>query len=511
MRTLLPLLLLGGCNPWNIDPNNSTSLNAALWDPNVATLNDGAYVRLPHAGKLLRITPSGEVTEVDLRGASPQKLVEVADNDSLLVTATWQVCEDDDPKIKRVEDCATDDLSTAAELDLVRDGKVVQTLDVPPQFTAFAFNANGSIAAAHLDPATTASVIVDGLLNLTAVVFVETVSGTVHEVPVGFAAESVLFTEDGSRAVVLSRSQVAVVDLASWAVSVTFPLTLDPDTMVSPQDVVLASGGRYALVSVSGSADLYVLDLEQESIDLVELSSSPTDMLVDSGSDQTVMVSGSRAQVDVLEHEFFEVQSFELDEPCNAILDGESWTVLYNTNNGYHDLYLFQPETGLLIEYRAENPISKLQLTGDQRFAVATMNPDVSVGSGVSGFYDIHYGLGIFPLAEEADPVALVLEGAPVGLELVSNNGINQALVLMNEVDALLRVDLATGTAEPLELERSPTAIASSPDGKFVISQDASLGQISFLDPATSKMVTAAGFASIGLTVDTLLPRRDAE
>ncbi|HND34144.1 MAG TPA: hypothetical protein PLA94_29285, partial [Myxococcota bacterium] len=177
----------------------------------------------------------------------------------------------------------------------------------------------------------------------------------------------------------------------------------------------------------------------------------------------------------------------------------------------YHDLYLFQPETGLLIEYRAENPISKLQLTGDQRFAVATMNPDVSVGSGVSGFYDIHYGLGIFPLAEEADPVALVLEGAPVGLELVSNNGINQALVLMNEVDALLRVDLATGTAEPLELERSPTAIASSPDGKFVISQDASLGQISFLDPATSKMVTAAGFASIGLTVDTLLPRRDAE
>lgn len=501
------LLLLAACSPWDFDTRYDNYLDEPLWDPVVAPLADGVYVRLPTAGKLLRVSPNGDWAEVDLDGATPIRMVTAPDGHSLLVLATWPTCADEDPKIRYASDCADEDLGTAAELDLVQDGKLVSHLDIAPQFQSFAFNKNGSIAAAYLDLNASQTVGVQGLLNPDAVAFVETATATVHEVAVGFPPETVIFSDDGSKSVVLSRSQVAIVDLATWAVQVTFPLTLDANTAVTPQDVVLARDGRYALVSVQGSADLYVLDLEDPHIDLVELEGVPSDMVVDPSSDRTVLVYSGRSVVESLEHDYFEITATDLDAPANRILDSDTFTVLYSANGG-NAVSLFDPATGALSTYRAENPILDVQLTVDQSFAVATLSPDYSVSGGASGFYDQYYGLGIFPMVEDAHPVSLVLQGQPVGLELVDRQGASEALVLMAGIESLLQVDIATGTASPIELEVPPIAINAMPDGTFVISHDAVLGQLSFLDSSTGNIVTAAGFASTGMLKTDLLPRR---
>jgi hypothetical protein len=515
------LALLVACHPWeNLPGRGSTYRDDATWDPEVVAAEDGVYVRLPSAGELVRVKTDGTWAAVDLDGASPDELVLAPDGVTLLVPASWYVCEDDDPRIEYPSDCPDDDLSLAHELALVRDGARFQVADVPAQFNAFALSepdrTGGALAVAYLDLAKDDEIEVDGILNLTEAVFVELESGETRAVPVGFAAENVLFTSDGAKAAVLSRSQVAMVDLETWSVSVSFPLTLDADQEVAPSDVELVSHTNdlgdttdYALVSIDGQADLYVLDLTNEAIDIVELPAVPSDLFVDTLNDRTVVVYGNAAQVGVLEHERFELSSYELDEPANRILGGDGVTVLFHEGgSSWHDVVRFDPATGGAIEYRAENPVSELYVTDDEAYAVATLSPE----SGGDA-YDDFYGAGIFDLGAEHDPVSFALSGRPVGFEVVETDGVPYALLLIDGHDELVTLELPTAASSGLELEEPPLGIAAMPGGLFVVTHSAALGLLSFVDPAVvgdeaAAVATVGGFAATELLSEPRLPRR---
>lgn len=519
MTRPLLLLLLAGCTPWELPDNGSNYLSLPTWDPAVLSAADGVYVRLPQAGDLLRIQPDGAYAAVDLDGASPDRMVLAPDGETVLAFVSWPTCRDEDPAIVYVDECEDEDLESDSELVLVRDGAVANRLDVPSQYNAFAFNESGSLAVAYLDFSQGDTIDVSGVLNLTEAVFVDVTSGEAHAVPVGFAPENVLFSADGSTALVLSRSKVAVVSLAgedAWTRTVTFPLTLDVDQEVDPDNAVLITSDDgdtdYALVSVAGQSELYVLDLTNESIDIVELDSVPSDLAVDSATNHTLIVYAGRARLDVLEHDLFEISSVDLDEPATRIGGGDGRVLLYNDGGRYHDVYVYDTVAETLEEMRAENPIRELRLTGDSLFGVATMNVEAGGGNDASGFYDQYYGLGVFDLGDApADPVALLLEGEPVGLELTEDEGTNYALVLMNGVDALQKVDLARGAATEIVLEEPSLGIDAMPDGRFVVTHDSMLGLVTFVDASSEELVTAAGFAAAGLLERPVLPRRNVE
>lgn len=506
MKAYSLLLLLGGlagCIP----DNGSTDADIS-WDPGVLAAKDGVYVRLPAAGRLVRVQVDGTYAEVDLNGASPDSLTLVPGGDAVLVHASWPICDTTRKHVKFLSDCPDDDLSYGHDLELVKDGAVVGvTADVPYQFNAMAFNEDASLAVAYLDFSNGDAIDVSGVLNLTEAVFVDLTSTEVHRVAVGFAPENVLFTNDGSRAVVLSRSQVAVVDLSTWSLIVTYPLTLDSSTQVEPTDVVLTPDGAYALVTIAGSADLYVLDLVAESIDIVELNGTPSDLEVDTVNDRTIIVYSNKAQVDVLEHAYFETTGFELDEPASAILATGDQNLLYNPGSSYHDVYRFNVALGSLDSYRAENPVETMYATEDGTMAVATTRPESSYSDGVSGFYDAYYGLSIFDLTTDRTPAALALESAPVGVQLVSEGGVNTAFVLLAGLDELVQVDLATGASSSLKLAAPPVGITAVPDGPFVVSHESALGLLSFYDVATGEVVSAANFATFGMYGERELPR----
>jgi hypothetical protein len=518
-KRFLPLLLLAACEPWNLPSPAYHSVDLPAWDPDVVSAADGVYVRLPQAGDLVRIAPDGAVTPVDLLGASPDRMTLAPDDATILAYTSWPTCRDDDPKIVYVDECDYEDLEYRSELVLIRDAKVEHALDVPSQYNAFAFNDAGSLAVAYLDFSAGAEIDVSGVLNLTEAVFVDLASGETHAVPVGFAPENVLFSADGANALVLSRSKVAVVSLTgddAWSRTVTFPLTLDVDQEVDPDNAVLIQDDDgdtdYALVSVSGQSELYVLDLTNESIDIVELDGVPSDLYVDPVTNHTLVVYAGRNQLDILEHELFEVSSVDLDEPATEIAGSDGRVVLYNTYGSYHDVYVYDTAAETLLEMRSENPIREMLLTEDKSFGVATTDPEGGSGNDASGFYDRYYGLGVFDLGEDpADPVALLLEGQPVGLALTQDEGTNFALVLMNGVDGLQKVDLAGGAATELLLEEPPLGISAMPDGRFVVTHDTELGLITFVDASSEELVTAAGFASRGLLERPALPRRAVE
>jgi hypothetical protein len=497
------LLALLACT----DSSPSVSLSLPTWDPAVLAAADGVYARLPHARALARVKKDGSSTRVDLDGATPERLILAPDRQTLLVFASWPVCEDPDEDILLETDCPVE-LDTAWELDLVRAGAVIARADVPPQFNAFAFSDDGSLAVAYLDLTQASTIEVNGVLNLTEAVFIDLSTGETHPVPVGFAAERVLFTADGTKAVVLSRSQVAMVDLASWSVTVSFPLTLDPDQVVTPSDVALVSheGTDYALVSVQGREEVYVLDLTNESIDLVEMTAAPADILVDTVADRTLLAYGGRAGIDLLDHDFFEVETVRTDEPAQSLLGGEGMALAYTAGSTYKDVVLLDTVTRETTEFRAENPIATMRLTEDHAFAVATLQPE-----GGSSPFDAYHGLQIFDLATLRTPVTLALQSSPVGLQVTQDGGATYALLLLDGVDALLRVNLATAQSEAVELAAPPLGIDSMPDGTFVVTHPSSLGLVSFVDAATGEITTASGFAALDLLVEPVLPRRNVE
>lgn len=512
---LLSLLACG----WNLPQVGTTSLDDDPWDPAVVSAKDGVYVRLPLAGDLVRVTRDGYAA-VDLDGASPDRMVLAPDGETLLVFASWPICDDDDPKIVYVEDCKEEDLREGHELHLVRDGQSVRVLtDVPPEFNTVSFNDDGTLAVAYLDFSNAEDVEVTNVLNLTEAVFIDLadISADTRPVSIGFAAESVLFMPDGTKAVVLSRSEVAVVDLASWDVTVSFPLTLDVDQEVSPDDVALVSyedpSGfvtQYALVSVQGKSDLYVLDLTEgsEHIDLVDLRAVPSDLLVDDVNAQTMIVYGASGYLDLLDHANFEVEGVVLDEPTTrAVTVGEK-ALLYNDGGVYHDVYLFDPTNNDLLEMRAENPVMEMWVTSDATRAVATLEQESASGD----FYDQYYGVAIFDLSGEADPVSLALGAAPVGFELMEGGDGARALLLLDGLDELMLVELARGSHESFALEEPPLGIDAQPGGDFVVTHDAPMGLVSFVDPADPQNVAVvSGFATTGLLGSTELPRRSEE
>lgn len=503
------LFLLSGCLSWDLPNDGYRGVYEPIWDPAVAPVKGGVYVRLPAAHQLVLVKSDGSFATVDLLGASPDRLLVAPDGETVMVYSSWYTCADDDKKIELVYDCPEEDRELHSVVDLVRDGERVGSLDIPAELNSLLFNNTGTLGAAYFNFAEADNIEVEGVLNLSSVVFVDLEEGTTHTVPIGFAAEDVLFSADGGRAVVLSRSQVAVVDLNTFSVSVTYTLSIDADQEVVPTDVVLTEDGRYALVSVN-SSDLYILDLEQESIDIVELGATPSDLMVDYTTDQTLIVYSGQQRLDVMEHEYFEITSYELEESMAHIAGGEGMAVLYAVG-GNKDVYAVDVTTNDITEFRSENPIKEMFLTADKAIAVATLYPENGSSAGASGFYDQYYGLGIFPVQSGADPIPLVLESEPVGVELVDSNGSHQALVLMSGVDTLLRVDLDTTMAAEVELEEPPVGIDAMPDGAFVVTHDSALGLISFLGADSDEVVTASGFASIGALSEYKLVDREEE
>jgi hypothetical protein len=284
-QTLIPMLALMGCNPW---PSNDSVMIDDLWSTDIVTLDDGVYVQLPTAGNLIRVGTDNSWQVVDLDGATPLSMRSDATKGRLLVQAQWPVCEDNDPKIKTVEDCPDNALEYKTELAIIDNGKRQAVANVPAHMNAMAFTPDGSTALVYLDDASDTTSVSGPIVDLSEVILLDLESGDTASVSVGFMPRNILFTGDGQRAVIMSRSKVVVLDLETQAITVEYPLTLDADIEVDPSAAVLTPDERYVLISIEDSNDLYKLDLEVVSIDMEALDSSPSDMSADAENGQTI-------------------------------------------------------------------------------------------------------------------------------------------------------------------------------------------------------------------------------
>ena len=441
--TSLLILLSLGCT---VDTNSD--LPGPLWDTDVVATTDGLYVALPHAGSLARVTNDGKYDIIDLNGAEPVRMVTTPDGEAAIVFARWPLCKDEDEDIVVVADCDYSDLEWNAELVVVRDGVATKTIEIPGHMNALAFTDDGTKAVAYLDYSEEAIIEISGVVDLSEVRIIDLV-GDAQAMPVsiGFSPDNILFNADGSKAVILSRSKVVLVNMVDLEVEVEFPLVLDADQTVNPSGAVLTEDGSKVLVSVSGSSDLYVLNLEDGnySIDMEELNGAPSDMSVASSTEQTVVVYSTLSQVDFVDNSSGDLQptqSIDLDEPASSVIMASDFALLYNDEGGdYYDVIRLDLTTNDDFELRVENPIHSMQLSDSEQYAVAILRPEDSWGSGLSQYADSHWGLAVInarPDNPDDDPeaVSLVLEAQPIGVEIIENESSGETFALV-----MLKID----------------------------------------------------------------------
>lgn len=506
-------LLVSACDPFAHLPDDGWAwLDGQLWDPSTATATqDGVYLALPNAHALARVAANGDTALVDLMGAEVVRLQETPDGTSVVVFDRWPICEDPDPDIKLVEDCRSEDLSYGYEVSMVSNATRTVVAEVPAHLNRLAFSPDGQVAAAYLDYESATDIPSSGVVDLTQVAFVDLATGAVASVSVGFNADQVVFSQDSARALVLSRSQASVIDLSTFQETVRYPLTLDADQQIDPSSAAITPDGRYALITISGSSDLYKLDLVVEAIDIISLDAAPAMLSVNSELDRSVLVYGSKARADVLDHTLFNLVQVALDEPCTGVIESDGMALLYNDSASTHDVYKLPLDTLEPVEFVMGNPVSSLLVSENQRYAVAVLRPESSSSSGLDDYQDSHWGLGIIDLQAETD-VSLVLDTMPVGVEVVDRDDTTYALVLLEGRDELLQLDLSVPSLpEAIDLEAPPLGIGALPDGTFFITHESTLGMVSFLDPSTGAISVAAGFGAVQVQGEYELPRRGEE
>ncbi len=500
---LAVVALASACDPWRAPNELGYDGGSPLWSPaSAVALTDGVYVLLPATGGLVRIRPDGTYAAVDVGDARVTRLDRGADGTTLVAFVERYTCEDED--VVRVDDCDGEELDVTQSLAVVRDGAVGSEVALDAPFNALGFSADGRWAFAFFD-FDRLDLSDLGVVSLNSVLAIDLQSGDTTPVSVGFDADRVLFTYeasgDATRAVVLSQSSVAVIDLlgASPARTTTFPLTLDADVAVTPADVSLTPDGQFALISTTGGSDLYALDLVNESIRIVELGGTPGEMATDPIHDVTLLTytSGPFA-VDVLDNQSFEITRYDLEERTDRveIAEGAPFALLWG--EGVRDLYRLDLDDGDITEYRLVGGAESVSIVPGGQVAVVTTSAGVGGTAGME-LLDL--------LGDDTAPYSL--EGAAVGVAFTEVPAGTDVLLLQDGIDYLFRLNLGSGLTEEVELPAPPVAIGAVPDGPFYITHTTGTGLVSFLG-ADGELTTASGFGTIGL-LDTLNVTREGK
>jgi DNA-binding beta-propeller fold protein YncE len=467
---------------------------------------DGLYIPL-RAGLLAFVTAEGP-RSVDLGFGVVQRLLVSPAGQAVAVVHTTR-CQPDDPKeargLRYVSECPSDDREVLAELVTLIDGEVASRAPIHPWNLDASFSEDGKWAVTWFSPVN-GELPRGSIVDLTSVQVVDLQAGVTTPVTVGFAADRVLFTPDGARAVALSDDSVVVIELAGAAPErgTAFPLTLDPDQVVRPVGVSLTPDGSYALITAASQDDLYVLRLDRPSVNLVNLSGVPAAMQVVDDSDpddgveldRTVVVHQNAARVDVIDHDNFDVTSIILDQRVSRILHDQGRTLLYDTAGG-KDVYLLDLASNKVVEFRTENPPQAAFIAPGGEFAIVTTGPETgsSGETEIQRLFDGYPGFEVLDLRDaRGRSTPYLAEDTISDVAFQDTETGPQALILQQRQDYLYRLDLRTGLAEEVELRVGAAALGAAEAGSWWILHQAGYGLVSYFDATTSEVVEVGGF-----------------
>ncbi len=489
-----------GCGWGHLPKGGDVTLSGATWDPTSAVAReDAVLLHLPASGGVVSLTGTTP-TSVETAGYATQLVASTRTNHVAALTEKYRCTapEDEiDGELVYASDCPSEYLQIDRGFTVVHGEQAGDSFEFDSPYAHLAFSPTGDTAVAWLSSVD--EIPDDSIVNLAAAAVIDLESGAIFSLDVGYGASEVLFTDDGTRAVVLSQNRVTVLDIGSNPPTkdVSFSLTLDADNTLVPSRVALTPDGSHALITVQGQADLYILDLENPSVNLVSLPAVPADMVVDPLSDRTLIVYSNSAVVDLLDHDVFDLESTLLDEPATHIDLLADFALL--SRPGSTDVVWFSPSEQDSHEFHLQGGLVRLQTSPTADRAVAF----TEVGGAP--------GMEILNLETLDNPAPYLLPSASQDAAFSTADGATHLLVLQSSESSLLSMNLTEGGLEEIQLPDNPLSIGSLEEGGFYITHQSSSGRVSFFDPASGNIETASGFAWSNLSSQPLLESSEAE
>lgn len=487
---LPPLLLLGGCV--QVDEIRSDDLLSA---PSPVLAGDALYYLIPAAEQVVRLVPGpADVTDAPYSDLSAAEVTVF----QFEGTSRALAASPDGQTVVALTHGLTDQL-----LIFTGDGACVPNedgscgapaLEARPLHDQVTFSPDGRWALTWISDGA-ATETGEAVVNLNEVGIYDLAQREVRFATLGFGPHAFAFTGEGDLAVVLTRSQVAVVDLPTGDVRLR-ELTLGSDTRVSPNLVGLTGDDHFALVSVEGSSDLFTFDLTQASlpINILGLSGVPAVMAPTQDGQGTLILTSDGYHLDVLHHDDLTVSSETLRVRANALTvpPAGDYAVLwqmYGTSVG-----IFDVRTERVTDVLLDNPAFDLSVSPDAAVLVIFYAPDGADSADGSPLSQ-SYAVALLNLAQgDNRPDPVLTSAPPFGVAFVPGVevGTGTAYTLLEASDGgrVASFDLDTNGSAALLVGPAPRQIGRlASDGRLVVVHDAGLGLVSLIDPATPDQV----------------------
>jgi hypothetical protein len=397
------------------------------------------------------------------------------------------------------------DVSIVAE-----GGGVVDTVPVTPGANSLVLSPRGDYAVAWYDDRIAQRGDEAGSLSDASVVRIE--GGEVFNLVVGVHIRDVVFDEGGETAFFVTDDGVAVVALAALDGDRFVPpvrVSDDVDAALDARDrevsIVATGEAAFALVRLSTSTEVTLVDLDAGSLHPLELGAVPTDLDVAEDGASALLVLRERSEVVrlAIPGAFTgddEPERFAVGEEAVGLaqaIPGTSLLALYSTVDENDHLTLLDLGDGSFETYALRKGVESLRVSPDatRLLVIHTKRPGQAV-PGTDTFLERSWAYTVFNL--ESRTSRLVITETRPGDLAFSADGTSAFLLLADEAQGIRAVEwanLVTGRDETIELRRLPQSIGVIPaTGRIYVSEEHEVGRMGFIDPETGDLREVTGY-----------------
>ena len=438
--------------------------------------------------------------DVETTAIPAVRLQPLPDGAGVLARTTHLTCDEVLRKRDGWADCPSVSRSATHEIVRLVGGAVQGRWELPLWYGEPVLSADGRWAVAFVDPNAPVS---GGLVSLDRAVLIDLQAGTSRLLAAGTDAATATFAPGETGALttllLLAPGEIRVFDLASESndPTVTFPLTLGAESSAVPTQAVLTPDAAYALVTLTNSADLYVLDLQNRSINIVGLRAIPSQLWTDVEGDRTWIAYGSDT-VDRLDHARFELSPLAMPHRVSAFLPADEGLLAWRP--GYADAVSHvDPATSRVQSFDLDATTTRLVVSPDATLALAIAD------SAIRARVDV---LSLRPDGEgnlDEDGIPFALDAALLDARFTSDASGSDLWVAQVGQRSLYVLDGTSLEVAEVTLDDAPLALLPRGDDAMVTTHEAWDGMISWIG-ADGTVVTSTGFADDDILKGWTLP-----
>lgn len=373
----------------------------------------------------------------------------------------------------------------------------ITNVDIRPNFNRLSLSDDGAWVMAWYDPDLDEGGGDGGVQSFNEVSFVRLDSAEHTPMAVGFNPRGVRWSQDGTKALVVSDASLALVDLTAETLAPTLiDIADDPVDAPAAEEVELSPDGGYAFVRQFGADDLVVVDLDTRAVDRVGVGQNPTDLDLSPDGRQLAVVARGAQELWLLDstNPFGDPTVVPFESAYGSILytgDG-STAILYTNASLLASFGVWQAGSTEIAQRSLVKPVRSIGASPTGGSLLVFHTEEDATGADTSSPFYGEWALTLIDLGDfRQNPMLLPDEPQSYA---TSDDG-RWGYFVMDGNNYLEVLDFQTLLYTEITLKSPPVFLGTLPESDVAwVSQDHSLGRLSFYDPEADTLDTITGF-----------------